>query len=233
MNQLHNSERPPHVEMLDLATGHFRSHAILVAAGLGIPDLLKDGPRTSQDLAQTSGVDPRALYRLLRALASRGVFVEDEHGAFHLTPLGDTLRSDAPNSVRAAALLAATRFHWDSWSALRSSITTGGCAFEHVHGMELFNYLKGHPNDAAIYYGWMVRLSEMQVPALVAAYDFAAFPVVVDVGGGHPLAARRDPQGSPRSPGNSLRSARSHRCREPAARRLDRAAMHACPRRHL
>lgn len=157
----------------------------MVAAALGIADLLKDGAKPSAELSRLTGAHPQALYRLLRALASLGVFAEDKDGAFHLTPLAVTLQSDSPNSVRAAALLAGARFHWGSWSNLKHSVMTGECAFEHVHSMELFDYLRKDPAAAVAYDGWMTRQSEMQISALVNSYDYARFPTIVDVGGGH------------------------------------------------
>ena len=75
------------------------SQALHVTATLGIADLLAAGPRPAADLAQATGTHPRALYRLLRAVASVGVLAEDGAGAFALTDLGQFLRADHPRSV--------------------------------------------------------------------------------------------------------------------------------------
>lgn len=177
--------RPLHVEMLELLSGHFRSQALCTAAALGIADLLKEGPKNTEELGRATGAHPQALFRLLRALASIGVFQENDNGDFELTPLATALQSDGPNSVLGAALLAHASFHWNSWSHLSHSVLTGESAFEHVHGTGLFDYLQKNPAATAVYEGWMTRLSEMQVPSLVNAYEYGSFHTIVDVGGGH------------------------------------------------
>ncbi len=177
--------KPLYLQMLELATGHFRSQAICTAAALGIADLLKDGPKSSEELGRTTGAQPQALYRLLRALASIDVFQQDEKGDFELTPLATTLLSDSPDSVLKAALLAHAAFHWNSWSHLHHAVLTGKSAFEHVHGTELFDYLRTDHAATQVYEAWMTRLSDMQVPSLLASYEYAKFPTIVDVGGGH------------------------------------------------
>jgi len=95
---------PPPVTMLQMIAGFWVSRALYIAAKLGIADLLKDGPKNSEALAQATGMHAPSLYRVLRALASVGVFAEDEHGRFALTPLAATLRSDVPGSLRAFAI---------------------------------------------------------------------------------------------------------------------------------
>jgi SAM-dependent methyltransferase len=171
--------------MLEIVTGHFRAQAVCVAAKLGIADLLKEGRKRADELSRATGANRDALYRLLRALASLGIFAEDPDGLFQLTPLAETLRSDSPNSIRGAALLGAESFHWNSWTNLTHSIMTGESAFEHVHGMEMFQYLSRHPEEAAIYNNWMSRRSDTQIPAIVSSYEFSRFSTVLDVGGGH------------------------------------------------
>ncbi|MGE5487760.1 MAG: methyltransferase [bacterium] len=177
--------KPLHLEMLELATGHFRAQAVCTAAALGIADLLKSGPKGVEELGRATGAHPQALRRLLRALASIGVFQQDDHGDFELTPLATTLLSDSPDSVLNAVLLAHAPFHWNSWSQLRHAVLTGASAFEYVHGSELFDYLRRDRAAAQVYEAWMTRLSEMQAPALVNSYDYVKFPTIVDVGGGH------------------------------------------------
>src|SRR2546421_12159146 len=95
---------PPPIALFNLTTGHWTTQAIFVAAELGIADLLRDGAKSSGELAQSAGVNARSLYRLLRALASVGVFAEDSDGRFALTPMAGCLQADARGSMRAWAL---------------------------------------------------------------------------------------------------------------------------------
>src|SRR5438128_11442423 len=129
------SELPPPVAMLHMIQGFWVSRALYVAAKLGIPDLLKDEPKSSADLAQATGTHAPSLYRVLRALDSVGVFAEDDRGRFALTPLGATLRSDVPGSLRAWAAVQLGEDHYQAWGELMHSVRTGAIAFEHVFGM--------------------------------------------------------------------------------------------------
>jgi len=86
-----SSETPPSVAMLQLIAGFWVSRALYIAAKLGIADFLAEGPQESTALAAATGTHAPSLRRILRALASVGVFAEDEQGRFALTPLGATL----------------------------------------------------------------------------------------------------------------------------------------------
>jgi len=121
---------------------------IHVAATLGVADLLCDAPKNSHELAAALRVDPQALYRVLRALASIGIFQETESGWFALTAQAQPLRTDVPGSLRASAILYGERWWWQACGELLHSVRTGQPAFDHVHGESLFAYLD-HIADAA------------------------------------------------------------------------------------
>ena len=161
------------------------SQAIHVAAILGIADLLADGPRSSDDLAQATGTNPRALYRLLRALAAFGVFHEDDNRMFSLTELGEPLRSDVPESVAGWAAFIGRPNHRDSWGALAESVRTGENAFLLAHGVKVWEYRAEHPEEGAIFDRAMAASSNVVLRSLLAAYDFGRFGTIVDVGGGN------------------------------------------------
>ncbi len=176
---------PPSVALLQLVAGSWIGRAISVAAKLGIADLLGDGPRGCDDLARTVGAHAPTLYRLLRTLASVGVFAEAEGGRFALTPLAECLRTEAPNSIRAYAIMLGEGWFWRPWGDLPHSVATGGSGFEHVFGMSLFEYLGRQPEAAAIYNEAMTNRSRQVNAAVLAACDFSGIHKLVDVGGGH------------------------------------------------
>jgi len=91
---------------------------IYVAAKLGIADQLKDGPKRMDELASTAAVDPNALYRVLRALASQGIFAETGDCHFALTPQAELLREDVPGSLRAWAMMLEAESWWEPWRDL-------------------------------------------------------------------------------------------------------------------
>src|SRR5690348_4562196 len=109
------SQASPDVQLQLLVSAHWIAQAIAVAAELGIADLLADGPRSSDDLAQAAGCQSGALYRLLRALAGLGIFTEVEPKRFALTPMAETLRADAPASLRNWAMHACGDAQWRTW----------------------------------------------------------------------------------------------------------------------
>ena len=176
-------QQSPRDAMLTMTNGFRVSQAIHVAATLGIADLLKDGTRTVEELAKTTGTDAPALSRLLRALASVGVFTETE-GRIGQTPLSETLRSDAPGSVRAWAVHIGQQYFWNSWGHLLNSIRSGNSAFGELYGMTVWEYRAAHPEANAIFNAAMTSNSLGVVDAIVAAYDFSKIRVVVDVAGG-------------------------------------------------
>ncbi len=176
-------QQSPRDAMLTMTNGFRVSQAIHVAATLGIADLLKDGTRTVEELAKTTGTDAPALSRLLRALASVGVFTETE-GRIGQTPLSETLRSDAPGSVRAWAMHIGQQYFWNSWGHLLNSIRSGNSAFGELYGMTVWEYRAAHPEANAIFNAAMTSNSLGVVDAIVAAYDFSKIRVVVDVAGG-------------------------------------------------
>src|SRR5262245_17580682 len=103
---------PMPMQMYGLLTGHLLVQALHVAATLRLADLLADGPKRVEELAQASATHAPSLYRLLRMLAGAGVFAEDEPDRFVLTPLAATLRSDTPDSVRDWVLFIAAPPVW-------------------------------------------------------------------------------------------------------------------------
>src|SRR5580704_7302369 len=178
------TDASPRLQLFQLLTGHYVSHALYVAAKLGIADLLADGPRPFVELAQATKTHGPSLHRLLRLLASSGVLVEADAGTFALTAVGECLRSDAEGSSRAVALLFAGPL-MRSWTELLFSIQTGETAFERVFGVKPFEYMPQHPDEAAIFNEAMTAVSAHTAKVVPVAYDFSAFQTVVDAGGGH------------------------------------------------
>lgn len=168
-----------------LIMGFRTTQLIFVAAKLGLADHLQHGAQTPQRLAQAVAADPQALYRLLRALASLGIFTELPDGAFALTPLAEYLRSDVALSVRSLAVLYGEEWLWRAYGQMLHSVRTGQPAFEQVHGEPLFDYLSGRTEAAAQFDEAMSGYSAQEADAILAAYDFSTVTRLVDVGGGH------------------------------------------------
>ena len=178
--------RPPAQEtMLGLLTGYWVSQLLYVAANLGIADLVANGPRKVEDLARKTGTNALFLRRVLRALASVGVFADTADGRFKSTPLAATLRSGVPGSLRDFARMVVDDYNWQAWAALEHGVRTGERAFDHVHGEAPFPYLRARPEKDRTFSAAMASISGVENPAIARAYDFGRFATLVDVGGAH------------------------------------------------
>ncbi|MGO9464319.1 MAG: methyltransferase [Isosphaeraceae bacterium] len=180
----------PQDQLFRMVSGYWISQAIYVAAELRIADRLGDSAMTALELADRTGAQPQSLYRLLRALASVGVFVEDAGHHFRATPLSNCLRSDAANSQLAAVLMMVGQFY-DAWGGLESSIKSGEPAFKMRNGMSFFDHLTANPAQARIFDAAMTALNDRKTTAFLDAYDLADVRILADVGGGNGSALLR------------------------------------------
>jgi hypothetical protein len=174
---------PPHVQMIRMGTGHWLSALVYTAAKISLADHLADGPRSADELAALTRRSPRALHRFMRTLASFGILTQNVDGTFALTELGATLKENAPGAARSTVLTMAGPLMWQSFAEFDYSLATGKPATEKVLGMNLFDYLAEHPDEAARFSESMVGIHGAEPPAVAAAYDFSAFGTIVDVGG--------------------------------------------------
>ena len=163
-------------------TGHIVASGVNFVARLAIPDRLAHGPRTADDLARESGANPDALYRLLRALASVGLFEEGDARTFSLTPAGEALR-DGP--VRWMALWIAGEFNFRVYANAMHSVKTGESAVPVTVGTGPFEYFAKNPELSRIFNDAMTGFSASVIPPVLEAYDFSGIGTLVDVAGGH------------------------------------------------
>ncbi len=175
---------PPYAALFQMCLGKWISSAISVAAKLGIADHLESGPKTTAQLAEELNLHEMSLYRLLRALASVGVFHEGEARSFSQTPISEHLRSGANPSLRNAAMMLIDGWHGKAWAELGWAVETGRPASEKALGMSLFDYFSRHPGETVNFNNAMTDLSQDDCPAIVGSYNFSRFASIVDVGGG-------------------------------------------------
>jgi hypothetical protein len=174
---------PPGLAIYQIAIGHYFSRALGLVAKLRLADLLRDGPRHADDLARRSETHEPSLRRVLRLLATVGVFEERADGAFALTPVGESLRSDAPGSMRASAVLFGMNTY-EGWRDLEYSLRTGQPGFrkERPDGSP-FDAIDGE--SAAEFDEAMASFTAQTAVAVSRAYDFSRFGTLCDVGGGN------------------------------------------------
>src|SRR5947208_14190294 len=179
------SEPPPaSAQILQLAASRFLAKPLYVAAKLGIADLLASGAQPVEQLARRTGTDAPSLYRVLRCLASAGVFRETDDRAFDLTPAAQTIAS-GEGSLRSMVLWLGDPRLDHVWEEFLWSVQTGRPAIEKAHGKTVFDWLNDDPGLAQIFNDAMTTNASARYGAVVDTYDFSGIRRLVDIGGGH------------------------------------------------
>ena len=183
-------EEPATQEVQDLMTARWVADMIGVAAELELADFINFGVKTAEEIAKAKGLHATSLYRLLRGLASYGIFAEQEDGTFAQTPRSDALRKDVPHSAWGMAQLTTRPWSVRAWMELGHSIRAGTPAFEHVNGMEIFEYFNQHPDELERFAAAMRSFSVATGTAMAETYDFSGIRTLADIGGsqGHMLS---------------------------------------------
>jgi len=171
-------------QVAQIISGYWISQAVYVAAKLRIADHLVQGPQSLNQLADITRTHQPSLYRLLRALASVGVFAEQADGRVVLTPMAECLRSDVPGSQWAMAVMMGEE-HYQAWGELLYSVQTGEIAFDRIFGKPIFEHLSEHPASAAIFDQAMTSVHGSETSPMVRSYDFSDINTFADVGGGN------------------------------------------------
>lgn len=174
----------PVLALKQMITGYWTSQAIYVAAKLELADKLASGPKTAADLATATQTNAGALFRLLRALASIGVFTQLEGGQFANSPLSAPLQKQTEDSQWAMAVMMGEE-HYAAWGELLYSVQTGQGSFRKVFGEGVFDFLGKHPEQAKVFDAAMTSIHGRETALMVDAYDFAPFKTLCDVGGGN------------------------------------------------
>lgn len=129
---------PPQAVMMQMANGHRLTQLIYIVAKLGIPDLLKDGPKSCAEIASATETNPKSVYRVMRTLASVGIFAGNQD-CFKLTPLAACLQSNVPGSMRSMVIMTGEE-QYKAWGNSLYSMKTGASAFEDLYGASMFQY---------------------------------------------------------------------------------------------
>jgi len=182
--RIHQRLVPAPMSMMELIVSGWPAQAITAAAQLGIADALADGPLPLDELARRLDVDADALGRLLRALIGRGIFRRRRDGRYALNSLAASLRSDAPISLKGAALFQGSQEQRERWTLLADSVRSGQSIVPALRGKDGFDYLDDIPEHADLFNQTMTALAQMTHAVVVGSYDFSPYRTIVDVGGG-------------------------------------------------
>ncbi|MEE9286590.1 MAG: methyltransferase [Gammaproteobacteria bacterium] len=174
----------PQAVLMRMARGFWAAKALQVVAELGIANLVAQESKSAEELSKVLGVDSDALYRLLRALASEGIFKEGRDSRFENTPFSEAIRDDVPGSVRDYVINAPHDGSMLAWMKFMDVVKTGKASFEDVNGCDDYEYYRRHPDIGERFNKQMTAMSSQITSALVKSYDFSQFKTLIDVGGG-------------------------------------------------
>lgn len=180
-----DSTPPPYVPLLQMIVGNWVSGAIGAAARLRVADHVGEAPTSTADLAAATGSHEPSLFRLMRGLASVGIFAEQGPRRFVHTTLSRFLRSDHPNSMRDVAEMLSADFAYRPWEQLHAAVQTGKPAFELMYGTDHWSHFKANPEANDLFNRAMTGIAASMHRAALEAYDFSRFESLIDVGGGH------------------------------------------------
>ena len=171
----------PNDQMMQWITTKWITKPIYVIAELGISDLMCDGPKSVEALAEETNSHAPTLYRILRALSSVGVFVEIEDRLFGLTPLARCLFS---NALRPIARMFLSEWHDKAWNGLGHTVRTGKPGFDYTFGKPSFEWFEENPEERTILDQAQGSKAVGFAIAVIETYDFSDFKSICDIGGG-------------------------------------------------
>ncbi len=177
---------PPSIVMYERFTSFWLLAAVKVAAELDIAGILEKKPLTIQQLAENTNSDTQALLRLMRALASEGIFKRTKQGLYKNTRFSKVL-TDGKGSLHYTFLQHLGTLNWSLFNELSYSVHTGKSAFTKIHGMTIYDYLSQHPDESALFDRSMTNLSEISIEPILSSVDFSKYHVIADIGGGEGL----------------------------------------------
>ncbi|PYX99035.1 MAG: hypothetical protein DMG64_20210 [Acidobacteria bacterium] len=171
------------IQVMQLTTAYWTSRCVHVVAELGVADHIGDLPQSTESLAKASGIRPDALHRVLRLLASVGIF-EWKDNAWHHNEASRFLRSDHPASLRDYVRMLGLPVFWSAFEELEHSLRTGESAFAKRHAGGVFTYLAEHSEECHIFDAAMSSKSHRDIAAILPVYDFSQFATISDIAGG-------------------------------------------------
>ena len=167
--------------VVSLSRAHITARCLHVAAECGAADAIGPAGATPVEIAAQTGYDADALDRILRLLASVGIFVRTADGRYEHSPASQLLRSDAAGSLRSYVRMNGLHVMWDRYGDLDEPARTGRPRHDWA---SLVEHFAAHPEESAIFNAAMVAKARAVLPAVADAYDFSGFGTIVDIGGG-------------------------------------------------
>jgi hypothetical protein len=172
-------------ELLTIIYSYRKAQLLYMAAKLKIADILSDGPKNYIEIAKKTGTHAETIYRVLRALASFGIFNEIEGKSFEINSVSKFLAKDHPSKLNTIIIMRMEEYNWKPWGELLYSVKTGKSSFKKIFGINLFEYFNKNPEASKIFNESMGIYSEIDASNILNNYDFSSFNKIADIGGGY------------------------------------------------
>jgi SAM-dependent methyltransferase len=224
---LADSSTDLHQQMTEMMFGYCVSQIIRTAAEFSLADHLAAGPLTAEEIAEREHSAPATTFRLMRACAAVGLVTTDDAGRFGGTALLDTLRTDAPRSLRALVMAVTNSASWLPWMRFGASVRTGHSQAHNALGMDFFDYLERNPSLAQEFSAGMSSGTSVWAPELADQIDTTTVRRAVDIGGANGALLALLQQANPALHGivfdrpNIARDAEAHIARNGFAERTE------------
>ena len=185
MTDKQESSPDPQKLLGQLLSGKQLTYSLSGVARLGVADHMSAMPLAVDKIAAKVGAHAPSLYRVMRMLASMGVFNEVHGKRFALSPAGELLRSDAPGSMRYIAMMFGDPWTTRAYEHFADCLRTGQDGVSKAYGQHVFDVLAERPEQLETFQAAMTSSSTLAGHAVVSAYDFGGIMRIADVGGGH------------------------------------------------
>jgi hypothetical protein len=181
--------RAAQTQLMELIAAYSASQALYCAVELGVPDIIKEGPRSVEAIAAACGCPTVTVERLLRALSTVGLFARSAAG-YGPTLLSRQLQRDAPHSLAPTALFHGNEVY-RAFSHLLHTVRTGTAGWEEEFGQNLWEYLDSHPDRGALFDTSMRTNHSDDLESIAAVIVGRDSQTLVDIGGGDGSFLRR------------------------------------------
>ncbi|MEO6419970.1 MAG: methyltransferase [Polyangiaceae bacterium] len=182
--RLFNLVAPPELVLLEASMGVANTALLAAAARHRFADLLEGGPKSAAEIAGATGLDADAVFRTMRALAATGVFALGADSRFSNNRLSRAMRGGTLSRTREFLVYAGSGSNLGAWAAHEHALATGESPFDHVHGMNVWEWFEDHPDEQELFAHCMMGMTTLDAPVIASLYPFGEVKSVCDVGGG-------------------------------------------------
>jgi hypothetical protein len=175
---------PTSLPLFEKSMGMMDTVTLSIAARYEIADLLAESPQTAASMASRQGIHAEHLHRVLRALASRGIFTLDKEGRFHNNRLSKSLLKANATANREWAQYFGSQSNMLAWLNLPNTMESGAGSFDQLFGMTVWDWFEKHPDEQEMFAHSMMGVTALQAPIIARAYPFAEIQTLCDIGGG-------------------------------------------------